>query len=115
MSRISATLRLLFRSEFTLLVVAIGLMAALFAVRFSTLPQQIPLFYSRPDSDRQITDLFLIVLIPIIQLVFMVLNKIIARSFFEDEVFIQRLIYIVNIAIVIIGLYIYFKIMLLVS
>ena len=50
------------------------LMVAVFAIRFTHLPPQIPLFYSRPWGEPQLADLWYILLLPIFMNLFIVIN-----------------------------------------
>lgn len=68
-----------------LLIGADVVMAALFLWKFRYLPEQIPLFYSRPWGEAQIADYWYIALIPILMHIFYVLNGLLCRRFFPNQ------------------------------
>lgn len=103
------------RSEFVVFGAAVAVMVVLFILFYSRLPAQIPLFYSRPSSDRQITDLFVIFLIPLMQCIFLLINMAVRKKFYNDNEFIGKLLHIFNMVIIGIGLYIFVTILFLVT
>lgn len=98
------------KSEFILYLFSLFIFASFFIILFSKLPPQIPLFYSRPSSDRQVTDLFMIILVPIITFIVLLSNRIIIARFFKEEAMVKNLIYKINLILVIVSIYIFVKI-----
>lgn len=92
-------------------IAALLVMAATFAWRFSTLPPQIPLFYSKPQGDDQVVDFWLIAILPILLIVFFTINMIIYRKLFSGDKTILKIIEGVNIAEAIIITLIFMKIL----
>lgn len=92
-------------------IAALLVMAATFAWRFSTLPPQIPLFYSKPQGDDQVVDFWLIAILPILLIVFFTINMIIYRKLFSGDKTILKIIEGINIAEAIIITLIFMKIL----
>ncbi len=84
-----------------LLLGADVILAGVFAWKFMTLPEQIPLFYSRPWGEPQIVDYWYILMIPILMHLFFFLNMYLSKRYFKNEQFLQQLFRIANICIVI--------------
>lgn len=87
-------------SIFTLLAFSLIIMLMVFLLKLSSLPPQIPLFYSRLEGDDQIADLWLIFLLPFLMIVNVVVNRWLTVRYFHDNQFIQRLTYSVNSALI---------------
>ena|SRR3989344_344049 len=95
--------------------VSLGAMIGLFVFKYNLLPPEVPLFYSRPRGDQQIADLFALSVIPVLALLFISINAIVVRRFFNDSELIQHLAYYTNIIIIVISMVIFTKIIFLVS
>ncbi len=67
------------------------LMLLIFFLRIKTLPPQIPLFYSHFPAENQLTDLWLIFIIPIIMNVFFFLNIYLTKKLFLDNYLINKI------------------------
>lgn len=67
------------------------LMLLFFFLRIKTLPPQIPLFYSHFPAENQLTDLWLIFLIPVIMNAFFFLNIYITKKLFLDNYLINKI------------------------
>lgn len=96
-------------------LVSLVLMVIVFVLRFRTLPTEIPLLYSLPDSDNQIVDAWLIGVVPIISFVFIFINNYVATKWFRENYFVRQIIYFANMFIIISFTYIFIKILFLVS
>lgn len=102
-------------STIKLLALSIFLMISLFILKFNSLPLQIPLFYSRADSRDTLVNLYMILLLPICLTVLIILNQILNRYIFKDNLFVEKIIYYLDISIIIFFAFIFFKIIFLVS
>ena len=72
------------------------IMIGLFVLRFSTLPPQIPLFYSKPWGEDQLADSWMIFLLPIILDLLFVLNNFIYKKFFPENAFVKKVMNFLN-------------------
>jgi len=91
------------------------LMVATFLWRFSTLPPQIPLFYSRINGEEQLADTWIIFLLLILANVFYFINEHIVKKFFSQNEFIKGIFKILNIFVVVCFSLIFVKIIFLIS
>jgi hypothetical protein len=98
-----------------LLAAADILSALVFAWRFSTMPEEIPLFYSKQWGEAQIVDYWYIFLIPLLMHLFYFVNVYISKKYLKDERLLRKLFSIVNIINIVLFTGIYIKILLLVS
>lgn len=83
--------------------------------KFKRLPPQIPLFYSRPEGDQQIADFFWLFLPPFLVLLLVVINNFIGKTFFKDNLFIDKLISYVNLIVIILLTFIFLRIIFLIT
>jgi hypothetical protein len=97
------------------LIVADLVMAAAFGISYFRLPPQIPLFYSRPWGEDQLTDLWLIAILPVLMHVFYFTNSFIADRFLARNRFPYQLMRAFNWFLVITITGIFLRIMLLVT
>ena len=97
-----------------LLGIAIIVEVICFAFNVNRLPPQIPIFYSSLVGDEQIGDFYMIFLLPLLSIIFVNLNNYIFFKYFRDNVFVERLIYVQNIAITLIFTFIFLRIIFLV-
>jgi hypothetical protein len=98
-----------------LLIGADVLMAAIFAWKFQSLPEQIPLLYSRPWGEPQIVDFWYIALLPVLMHLFFFLNNILAKKYFTSEEIIQKIFQAMNIFFILTFTGLFLKIIFLVS
>jgi hypothetical protein len=96
-------------------LISLVIMIAVFVLKFRTLPPQIPLFYSLPDSDNQIVDTWYIFILPILSFVCINVNNYIYRRWFRHDYFIRICVYASNLTIIFFFTYIFVKILILVS
>lgn len=96
-------------------LISLIVMVVVFFLRFKTLPPQIPLFYSLPDSESQIVDAWYIWILPILSLVCINVNNFIFKKWFRDDYFMRLCIYICNLVIIFFFTYIFVKIIFLVT
>lgn len=98
-----------------LLIGADILMAAIFAWKFQSLPEQIPLLYSRPWGEPQITDFWYIALLPVLMHIFFFLNNFLAKKYFASEELFQKLFNAMNIFFILAFTGLFLKIIFLVT
>ena len=91
------------------------LMVGLFGIKFSTFPPQIPLFYSRPWGESQLTDWWFIFLLPLLMDILYFFNLYLAKKFFSDSEFARQVIEYFNVALIIVFTLIFVKIIFLIS
>lgn len=89
-------------------------MAGLFLLKLNTLPPQIPLYYSLPNSDQQIVNVYYIFLLPLITLIFITINYFFGYRIIKDD-FARTVTYVQNISIIVLMFYIFVKILFLVA
>lgn len=99
----------------SLLIFSVFIMTAVFIVRLGVLPPQIPLFYSRLEGDAQITDTWMIFLLPTLLSVLIGTNHFVTRKYFKENHFVQTLTYYFNISIIVIVTFIFTRIIFLVT
>ncbi|OGK09856.1 hypothetical protein A2767_01520 [Candidatus Roizmanbacteria bacterium RIFCSPHIGHO2_01_FULL_35_10] len=78
------------------LIAANVLMALIGVFKFNTLPPQIPLFYSKPVGEDQLTDTWFILILPLFMNLLFFLNKFIFGRFFREDTFVQKIFYYLN-------------------
>lgn len=98
-----------------LLIGADVVMAASLAWRFPHLPEQIPLFYSRPWGEAQLADVWYILLLPILVHLFYFFNTYIIKRFFRDDVLFPRMFSVTTSVLIIVCTGIFLKILFLVT
>lgn len=91
------------------------LMIMMFLWRFSTLPPQIPLFYSKITGEEQLGDTWMIFLLLIFANVFYFLNNYIVKRFFSQNEFVKTIIKFLNIFVIVGFSLIFIKIIFLIS
>lgn len=89
------------------------ILGLLFTAR--SLPPQIPLFYSRPWGEYQITDWWYILLLPLLMNFLYFLNFYIYRKFFPDNDFVKNLFRYFNLFLIIVFVIVFLKIITLVT
>ena len=68
-----------------LLIGANVLMVVVFAIKFNTLPPQLPLFFNRPSGESQLIDAWMIFLIPLIMNSLYTLNNYMEKRYFASD------------------------------
>jgi hypothetical protein len=86
-----------------------------FALSYLRLPPQIPLFYSLPNSTDQIVDMWMILVIPLMTLLTIILNMIVAKKLLDKNVFFEDIARAANVTVIVVTTYIFIKILLLVA
>lgn len=86
-----------------------------FMLRFTSLPPQIPLFYSRPSGEEQIVDLLYIVSIPLMSTILVFINNFIVKKYYSENEIVKKMFYYTNNTIIIVFTIIFLKILFLVS
>ena len=97
------------------LVGSLFLMLVLFIWKFNSLPVQIPLFYSRAESDDRLTNLYMIFILPVCLCVLFILNQLLLKKFFRDNLFIEKIIYYLDLSLIVLFTFIFIKIIFLVT
>jgi len=91
------------------------LMITSFLLRFSTLPPQIPLFFSKIAGEEQLGDTWMIFILLILANFFYFINNYIVRRFFSQNEFVKTTLKFVNIFIVVSLTLIFVRIIFLIS
>jgi len=97
------------------LIIANAAMIASFIFRFGTLPPQIPLFYSRPSGELQLTDTWMIFIIPFILNILYITNNYLENKFFSNNDLTIKIFRYLNLFLIIVFTLIFIKIIFLVS
>jgi len=84
-----------------LLIGADILMVGIFALLSNRLPSQIPLFYSQPWGEDQLGELWMIFILPAAMNLFYFINRTVYRKFFGGNEFVRKILYYVNLFIII--------------
>lgn len=98
-----------------LLLGADALMIITFLLRFSRLPPQLPLFYSRQWGENQLADSWLIFVLPIFLNLLYFINENILKRFYSENEFIKNIFYYLNAFIIIGFTFVFIKIIFMVS
>lgn len=64
-----------------MIIVQVGYLA----LKWTSLPPEVPLFYSYPEGEKQLVPAFMLILLPIMTLSVGILNGLIATLFFSEE------------------------------
>jgi len=86
-----------------------------FVWRYSSLPSQIPLFYSSPWGEDQLGELWMIIFLPILMNGFVLLNDFLTKKYFSDQPIIKKIIEYLNLFLIFVFTAICLKIIFLVS
>lgn len=97
------------------LIVADLLMIGSFVLRYSTLPPQIPLFYSKSWGEDQLVDLWFIFLLPIVLNILYFLNLFFYHKVFAGNILFLKIINYLNLGLVILFTFTFLRIIFLVS
>jgi hypothetical protein len=73
----------------SLLFIAIQIVLGLVLV--TKLPPEVPLFYSRPWGERQLASPFLLFLLPVVSILVLFVNSLLATTVFKKEPLVSRL------------------------
>lgn len=91
------------------------LMIAAFLLKFNHLPPQIPLFYSRLWGEDQLSDTWLIFLLPIFMTLLIVINNYIFKKYYSDNELIKKMFYYFDLFLIFSFTLIFIKIVFLIS
>lgn len=97
------------------LFIANALMAAVLAWEFSTLPPQIPLFYSLPLGEDQLGDTWIIIILPLMMNIIFIMNQFVVKKYFQNNELIRNLSYYLNLFVMVSFTLIFLKIVFLVA
>lgn len=100
---------------FYLLLTSNILMVAAFILRFSSLPPQIPLLYTRPWGEEQLVDFWVIFLLPVLVNGLFFLNDYFYKKFFLGNDLVKKILNFTNIFLTASLTLIFIKIIFLVS
>ena len=90
-------------------------MVVTYLVKMRSIPPQIPLLYSLPIGEDQLVEWWMIFTVPFLVNTLYVINTIVLNKFFPQEQFVRSLIKYANTTIIIIGTYIFLRVLFLVS
>lgn len=90
-------------------------MAAVVALKYQKLPPQIPLFFSLPTGEDQLSEWWMIFLIPVLINTLYFLNIFVRNSLFPNNSFVKSFIRYLNIAFIGAGTFLFIRIILLVT
>lgn len=91
------------------------LMALVMVWKFQALPPQIPLFFSLPTGEDQLTEWWMIFLIPLLINALFFLNTSIQNTLFANNTFTRSFIRYLNGALIVVGSFLFIRIILLVT
>lgn len=97
------------------LVAANFLMFGILLWKFKVLPEQIPIFYSKPWGEAQIADVWYILILPIFMNLMFFVNNQITKRFFSNQIIFQNIFFVANIVLIIGFTVVYMKILLLIT
>ncbi|MBP9690761.1 hypothetical protein KBD81_01635 [Candidatus Woesebacteria bacterium] len=97
------------------LVIADVLMAGAFAWAFRSLPEQIPLFYSKPWGEAQIADVWYLFLLPVLMHIVYFTNDFFVKKYFPEDEKIRKIMWYTNIFFIASFTAVFIKILFLVS
>ncbi len=103
-----------FKNNFFVLVLTVSLSIISFIIFLTRLPPQIPLFYSVLEGEEQITDFYMILLLPLISVVLYFLNNFFQSKIFHENHVVKRIFYFTNLVIILLTTFIFFRILFLV-
>src|SRR3989344_2515343 len=92
------------------LILSLLIMIVVFILRVGILPPQLPLFYSRLEGDAQITDTWMIFLLPALSSLMIATNHFFTRKYFKENQFVHSLTFYVNISIITLITFIFVRI-----
>jgi hypothetical protein len=98
-----------------LLIAANLIMIGAFAFFSRHLPNQIPLFYSQAWGEDQLGDLWMIFILPLTMNFFYIFNQTIRRRFFNNNDFVKKIFYYINLFIIFAFTFTFLKIIFLVN
>lgn len=78
---------------------AILILLVIFIFKFNRLPPQIPLLYSKPEGDEQLVDSFMIFLLPFFSTCIIIINTFIYNQYFTNNIFLETVLYYVNLLV----------------
>lgn len=90
-------------------------MIVVFLLRLKTFPPEIPLFYSKPNGELQITESWMIFLIPFLLNIIFFINNYLLNKFFLNEEIIKKIFYYLNLFLIISFSLIFIKIVFLIT
>lgn len=102
------------KSPFGLVLILNAFIIVLLILRYGALPPEIPLFYSM-TGESSIADLPFILILPLLSIILIVVNTLIVNKFFSGDIFLEKVIYYVNIVISLVLTFIFIRIIFLVS
>lgn len=97
------------------LIAANLLMLAVLVLKFSNLPPQIPLFYSKAVGEDQLADTWLILILPFFMNFLYFLNIFLNKKLFESDEIVKKVFNYLDIFIIVSFTFIFAKIVLLVT
>jgi len=103
------------RQTIKIQILLILVLLAIFIFKFDRLPPQIPLLYSKIEGEDQIVDTFMIFFLPFGSFLIIVINNVIFAKYFFENKFVSRIIYYVNLLVILFTSFIFLRILFLIS
>ena len=98
-----------------ILFIADLILILFFVLRFSSLPPQIPLFYSLPWGEDQLVDNWMILILPVTMNFLFFINYFFYSKYFQGNIFIKKIVDYLSLFTIISLSFIFIKIVLLVT
>ena len=89
-----------FRTFYWLIAANITIISIL-VFKFNTLPPQVPLFYSKTTGEDQLADTWSILILPLFMNLLFFLNNFIYRRYFRDNILVQKILYFLNLFLIV--------------
>ncbi len=96
-------------------LVSLAIIGGAYFLRASTLPPQIPLFYSLIEGTDTIVPTYFIFLLPLLSLFIVISNIFLYHHIFKHDLFVRKLLYYASVSSIIVSTLIYLKIIFLIS
>lgn len=92
-----------------------AILLLVFIFKINRLPPQIPLFYSKPESDEQVVDSFMIFLLPFFSTFIVIVNTFIYNKYLTKNRFLELVLYYVNLLIILFTSFLFLRVLFLVT
>lgn len=96
-------------------LISLVICGAAYFLRSSTLPPQIPLFYSLTEGERTIVPTYYLSLLPFLSFIIVMINILLYHRLFKHDLFVRKLLYYASVCSIITSTVIFLKIIFLVS
>lgn len=96
-------------------VASLVIVAGAYFLRASTLPPQIPLFYSLTEGNNTIVPTFYLSLLPLLSLLIVITNMLLYHRILNHDLFVRKLLYYASVTSIVVTTVIFLKIIFLIS